>query len=388
MADEVQTTQTTEARGAKRNFAPWTDPAARPLVRFDAVTKRFGDTVAVDALSLDIFAGEFFALLGPSGCGKSTLLRLLAGFETPSEGRVLLDGAAIDAVPPHRRPVNMMFQNYALFPHLTVERNIAFGLRQEGRARAEIAARVAEMLALVKLAPLAQRKPHELSGGQRQRVALARSLVKRPRVLLLDEPLAALDKQLRGETQFELMELQARLGTAFVIVTHDQEEAMTVAHRMAVMDRGRIVQVGTPAEVYEQPNSRYVASFVGDVNLIEGRLASTGPSGSLIDSAAGAQLGVSARVEATAGATVWVALRPEKLRVATVPPAVNVNCVAGRVAEIAYLGNVSVYKVRLDNGLVLKAQLPNLTRVVERPIGTDDRVWLSWTPDAGVVLTG
>jgi putrescine transport system ATP-binding protein len=388
MADEVQTTRTTEGRGAKRNFAPWTDPAARPLVRFDAVTKRFGDTVAVDALSLDIFAGEFFALLGPSGCGKSTLLRLLAGFETPSEGRVLLDGAGIDAVPPHRRPVNMMFQNYALFPHLTVERNIAFGLRQEGRARAEIAARVAEMLALVKLAPLAQRKPHELSGGQRQRVALARSLAKRPRVLLLDEPLAALDKQLRGETQFELMELQARLGTAFVIVTHDQEEAMTVAHRMAVMDRGRIVQVGTPAEVYEQPNSRYVASFVGDVNLIEGRLASTGPSGSLIDSAAVARLAVSARVDVAAGATVWVALRPEKLRVATAPPAVNENCVAGRVAEIAYLGNVSIYKVRLDNGLVMKARLPNLTRVVERPIGTNDRVWLSWTPDAGVVLTG
>jgi putrescine transport system ATP-binding protein len=388
MADEVQTTQTTEARGAKRNFAPWADPAARPLVRFDAVTKRFGDTVAVDALSLDIFAGEFFALLGPSGCGKSTLLRLLAGFETLSEGRVLLDGAAIDAVPPHRRPVNMMFQNYALFPHLTVERNIAFGLRQEGRARTEIAARVAEMLALVKLAPLAQRKPHELSGGQRQRVALARSLVKRPRVLLLDEPLAALDKQLRGETQFELMELQARLGTAFVIVTHDQEEAMTVAHRMAVMDRGRIVQVGTPAEVYEQPNSRHVASFVGEVNLIEGRLASTGPSGSLIDSAAVARLAVSARVDVAAGATVWVALRPEKLSVATAPPAANENCVAGRVTEVAYLGNVSIYNVRLDNGLVMKARLPNLTRVVERPIGTNDRVWLSWTPDAGVVLTG
>jgi putrescine transport system ATP-binding protein len=387
MADEVQTTQTAEGRGARRNLAPWAEPGARPLVRFDAVTKRFGDTVAVDALSLDVFAGEFFALLGPSGCGKSTLLRLLAGFETPSEGRVLLDGAAIDAVPPHRRPVNMMFQNYALFPHLTVEGNIAFGLKQEGRARGEIAARVAEMLALVKLAPLAQRKPHQLSGGQRQRVALARSLVKRPRVLLLDEPLAALDKQLRGETQFELMELQARLGTTFVIVTHDQDEAMTVAHRMAVMDRGRIVQIGTPAQIYEQPNSRYVASFVGDVNLIEGRLASTGPSGSLIDSAAGTKLAASQRVDAVAGATVWVAIRPEKLRVATAPPATAKNCVAGRVAEIAYLGNVSVYKVRLDNGFVLRAQLPNLTRVVERAIGTNDRVWLSWAPDAGVVLT-
>jgi putrescine transport system ATP-binding protein len=389
MTDEVAAAQSHEiGGGARRASAPWADPAARPLVRFDRVTKRFGETVAVDALTLDIFPGEFFALLGPSGCGKSTLLRLLAGFESPSEGRVLLDGAAIDAVPPHRRPVNMMFQNYALFPHLTVERNIAFGLKQESRPRGEIAARVAEMLALVKLAPLAQRKPHELSGGQRQRVALARSLVKRPKVLLLDEPLAALDKQLRGETQFELMELQARLGTTFVIVTHDQEEAMTVAHRMAVMDRGRIVQVGTPAEVYEQPNSRYVASFVGDVNLIEGRLASTGPSGSLVDSAAGVKFAARQRVDAAAGAAVWVALRPEKLRVASEVPAQNENCVTGRVAEIAYLGNVSIYKVRLDNGFVMKAQLPNLTRMIERPIGTNDRVWLSWAPDAGVVLTG
>jgi putrescine transport system ATP-binding protein len=389
MTGEVEAAQTPEiGGGARRNFAPWADPAARPLVRFDAVTKRFGDTRAVDALSLDIFPGEFFALLGPSGCGKSTLLRLLAGFETPSEGRVLLDGAVIDAVPPHRRPVNMMFQNYALFPHLTVAGNVAFGLKQERRQRAEVAARVAEMLALVKLAPLAQRKPHELSGGQRQRVALARSLVKRPQVLLLDEPLAALDKQLRGETQFELMELQARLGTAFVIVTHDQEEAMTVAHRMAVMDRGRIVQVGTPAEVYEQPNSRYVASFVGDVNLIEGRLAASGPSGSFIDGVAGAKLSASQRVDATTGATVWLALRPEKLRVATAPPAARENCLAGRVTEIAYLGNVSVYKVRLDNGFIMKAQLPNLTRMVERPIGPNDRVWLSWAPDAGVVLAG
>jgi putrescine transport system ATP-binding protein len=389
MAGEVETTQTADlGGGTQRSSAQRADPVARPLVCFDAVTKRFGDTCAVDALSLDIFPGEFFALLGPSGCGKSTLLRLLAGFETPSEGRVLLDGEAIDAVPPHRRPVNMMFQNYALFPHLSVEGNVAFGLKQEGRPRDEINARVAEMLALVKLAPLARRKPHELSGGQRQRVALARSLVKRPQVLLLDEPLAALDKQLRGETQFELMELQARLGTTFVIVTHDQEEAMTVAHRMAVMDRGRIAQVGTPAEVYEQPNSRYVASFVGGVNLIEGQLAATGPTGSLIDSAAGAKLATNQRIAAEAGATVWVALRPEKLRVATAPPAAPENCVAGRVTEVAYLGNISVYKVRLDNGFVMKAQLPNLTRVVERPIGANDRVWLSWTPDAGVVLTG
>jgi putrescine transport system ATP-binding protein len=389
MAGEGQTTQASGiVGGAKRAFAPGADPAAPALVRFERVTKRFGDAVAIDALSLDIFAGEFFALLGPSGCGKSTLLRLLAGFETPSEGRVLLAGQVIDAVPPHRRPVNMMFQSYALFPHLTVERNVAFGLKQEGRSRADIAARVAEMLALVKLEPFARRKPHELSGGQRQRVALARSLVKRPQVLLLDEPLAALDKQLRAETQFELIELQARLGTTFVIVTHDQEEAMTVARRIAVMDRGRIVQVGTPADVYEQPNSRYVASIVGDVNLIEGRLVTSEAAGSLIDSTAGVKLAMAQRVESAAGATVWVALRPEKVRIAVEPPAAGETCVAGRVAEIAYLGNVSVYKVRLDNGFMMKAQVANLTRLVERPIRTDDRVWLSWTPDAGVVLAG
>jgi putrescine transport system ATP-binding protein len=389
MADQAETTHAPAvAGGSKRAVAPWADPVARPLVRFERVTKRFGDAVAIDHLSLDIFPGEFFALLGPSGCGKSTLLRLLAGFETPSEGRVMLDGEAIDAVPPHRRPVNMMFQSYALFPHLTVAGNVAFGLRQERRARSDIAARVAEMLALVEMQPFARRKPHELSGGQRQRVALARSLVKRPRVLLLDEPLAALDKQLRAQTQFELIELQARLGTTFVIVTHDQEEAMTVAGRIAVMQHGRIVQVGTPSDIYEQPSSRYVAGFVGDVNLIEGRLAATGPSGSLIDSVAGVRLVVAQRVDGGAGATVWVALRPEKVRIALEQPSAAENRVAGRVSEIGYLGNVSVYKVRLDNGFMLKAQAANLTRLVERPIKVDERVWLSWTPDAGVVLTG
>src|SRR5438445_2523618 len=387
MADEVQTTQTTEGRGARGNFAPWTDPAARPLVRFDHVTKRFGDTVALDALTLDIFAGEFFALLGPSGCGKTTLLRLLAGFENPSEGRVLLDGAAIDAVPPHRRPVNMMFQNYALFPHLTVEANIAFGLKEEGRARAEIAARVAEMLALVKLAAFAERKQHQLSGGQRQRVALARSLVKRPRVLLLDEPLAALDKQLRGETQFELMELQARLGLTFIIVTHDQQEAMTVADRIGVMDHGRLIQVGTPPEIYERPNSRWVADFIGEINLIEGRVVDGGESDTIIGSAAAGRLRALSPTDAKPGDVVWVALRPEKVRIAHAPPTEGENCVVGQVGNIGYLGDLSVYKVRLDNGIVMKAAVANVTRLVERPIGWDDRVWLSWAPEAAMVLT-
>jgi putrescine transport system ATP-binding protein len=373
--------------GTSGGFAPWADPAARPLVRFEAITRRFGEFAAIDQLTLDIFAGEFFALLGPSGCGKTTLLRLLAGLEAPSAGRILLDGEDIGSVPPYRRPVNMMFQSYALFPHLTVEGNVAFGLKQEGLGRREIAARVAEMLALVKLEGFARRMPDQLSGGERQRVALARSLAKRPKVLLLDEPLAALDKKLREQTQFELIDLQSRLGTSFVIVTHDQEEAMTVAHRIAVMDRGRLVQVGVPAEIYEQPSSRYVAEFVGDVNLIEGRLAASGPEGSVIETDIG-RLAVGQRVDAAAGATVWLALRPEKVRITITPPvAAPQSGIAGAVVDVGYLGKMSTYQVRLDSGRIIEAAVANATRVIERPIGWNDRVWLSWAPDAGVVLT-
>jgi putrescine transport system ATP-binding protein len=375
-------------RDAGRVFAPWADPGARPLLRFDGVSKRFSGLAAVDRVSLDIFPGEFFALLGPSGCGKTTLLRMLAGFETPDEGRILLDGEDIASVPPHRRPVNMMFQSYALFPHLSVEGNVAFGLKQEVLPRDEIARRVAEMLALVQLDGLGKRKPHQLSGGQRQRVALARSLAKRPRVLLLDEPLAALDKKLREETQFELMQLQEKLGLTFIIVTHDQQEAMTVADRIAVMDHGRLIQVATPPEIYEQPNSRWVADFIGDVNLIEGRVVEAGAGGTEIASAAAGQVRAAASAEAKPGDTVWVALRPEKVRIALEPPATAAdNCVSGQVSNIGYLGDVSIYQVRLDNGFVIKAALANMTRLVERPIGWDDRVWLTWAPDAAAVLT-
>jgi putrescine transport system ATP-binding protein len=374
-------------QGAARTSAS-RDPMAPPLVRFEAVSKRFSGVSAVAALSLDIFQGEFFALLGPSGCGKTTLLRLLAGLEMPDQGRVLLDGHDLASVPPHRRAVNMMFQNYALFPHLNVERNVAFGLKQDGLRKAEIAARVADMLALVKLEGFAARKPHQLSGGQRQRVALARALVKRPRVLLLDEPLAALDKKLRGETQFELMHLRQKLGLTFLIVTHDQEEAMTVANRIGVMDQGRLVQVATPPEIYEQPNSRWVADFIGDVNLIEGRVVEVGESTATIMSQNAGKLHATAANDARPGDTVWVAVRPEKVRISHEPPAAAAaNCVVGQVASIGYLGDVSIYKVRLDNGLVMKAAAANMTRLIERPFGRDERVWLSWAPAAGVVLT-
>src|SRR6202167_3635940 len=283
----------------KQVFAPVTEPSSRPLLRIESLTKRFGRSAVVDQLSLDIYEGEFFALLGPSGCGKTTLLRLIAGFERPNAGRIVLDEIDLAAIPAYRRPVNMMFQSYALFPHLNVQANVAFGLKQEGLARREIAHRVAHILALVKLEGFGKRRPNELSGGQRQRVALARSLVKRPRVLLLDEPMAALDKKLRRETQAELIELQKELGLTFIIVTHDQSEAMTVADRIAVMDRGRLMQVAPPAEIYEQPTSRWVAVFIGSVNLFEGRV---GPDGTSVEGTALGRLRVAAKIAAEPGA--------------------------------------------------------------------------------------
>ena len=360
----------------------WAGGEKPPLVRFEAVSKRFGAVAAVESLTLDIAQGEFFALLGPSGCGKTTLLRMVAGFETPTEGRILLDGEDIVTVPPHRRPVNMMFQSYALFPHLSVEGNIAFGLRQEKASRAEINERVAEMLALTRLQGLGGRRIDELSGGQRQRVALSRSLIKRPRVLLLDEPLAALDKKLRAETQFELMELQRKLGTTFVIVTHDQEEAMIVADRIAVMNHGRLIQVAKPAEIYERPNSRWIADFIGEATMIAGRTAGAGT----IDSALG-QLRITDAGAGRFGDSIWLALRPEKIQMSAERPAGNLNAVAGTLFEIGYRGDMSVYKVRLADRSLIKVALANVNARGQAPFAVDDLVWLSWPPEAAIILT-
>ncbi|WP_421578778.1 ABC transporter ATP-binding protein [Shinella sp. M31] len=371
----------------RRAFAPWTDPDAKPYITFRNVTKRFGDFTAVDDLTLNIYHREFFALLGASGCGKSTLLRMLAGFERPTSGEIILDGQDIAGIPPYKRPVNMMFQSYALFPHMSVESNIGFGLRQDGMPRNEIAERVAQMLKLVKLEQFAKRKPHQLSGGQRQRVALARSLAKRPKVLLLDEPLGALDKKLREETQFELMDLQQELGLTFVVVTHDQEEAMTMADRIAVMSHGKVIQVATPAEIYEAPNSRFVADFIGDVNILDGKVSASGNGKIELAVAEGFTIRTAAGSTPATGSTAGFAIRPEKLKVTRAAPAdASVNAAQGEIWDIGYLGDMTVFYVKLDSGKVVKASMLNAQREVEDPIAYDEKVWVSFGETAGVVL--
>ena len=369
-------------------FAPWNDPKEKPLIQFKNVTKRFGDFTAIDDLTIDIFAQEFFALLGPSGCGKTTLMRMLAGFEAPTEGTILLAGQDIAPIPPNKRAVNMMFQSYALFPHLTVWDNIAFGLKRAKMPAPELEERVEEMLKLTRLEAFAKRKPHQISGGQRQRVALARSLAKAPKLLLLDEPLGALDKKLRQETQFELMDIQEKTGTTFVIVTHDQEEAMTVASRVAVMDHGRIIQAATPAEIYEAPNSVYVADFIGDVNIIAGHGRKTAEGYEVNYAEGQAPLMAKTNTDFGAEARCHLAIRPEKVSINTEKPGDAANAVAGEIHDIAYLGNLSTYHVRLANGQMIKAQEANTRRLSRREFTWEDKVWLSWTDTAAVVLEG
>ena len=361
---------------------------ATPMVQIRDLSKRFGDAVAVDGVSLDIARGELFAILGSSGCGKTTLLRMLAGFEQPSAGSIVIDGVDVTDAPPYERPVNLMFQSYALFPHMTVFDNIAYGLKKERLPPPKIKERVAEMLALVKLEPLAARKPDKLSGGQQQRVALARALVKRPKLLLLDEPLAALDKKLREHTQFELSNLQYQLGTTFVLVTHDQHEAMTLAGRIAVMAEGRIAQVGTPGQVYEYPATRDVASFVGNINLIDGRVT-TCEAGrvSLQCPALNTQVAVLCEEQLGAGTEICVAVRPEKITISRdAPDARDRNVVKGVVRDLGYFGEQSLYRVLLQSGAVLQVSAQNIKRMATKTVEWDDEVFLSWEVASTILL--
>jgi len=355
-----------------------------PLMRIETVSKRFGGFTAVDGVSLQIGAGEFFALLGPSGCGKTTLLRMLAGFDVPDEGGIWLEGKNIADVPPHLRPVNMMFQNYALFPHLSVAANIAFGLKRAGLPKDEIAARVTEMIALVRLQGLERRKPDQLSGGQRQRVALARALARRPRLLLLDEPLAALDKKLRAETQAELVQVQRRLGMSFIIVTHDQEEAMTLADRIGVMNQGRLVQVATPRTLYERPDSRWIAGFVGDINLFAGQVVSQGGGGVIVATPSAGVLRVVGEVEA--GQTVSIAVRPEKLSLSHDLSSGRDNAQPGEVVDAGYLGGLTRYRVKLAGGDVVQVARANAAGD-GGAFGIGQNVTVSFAPEDAVVLT-
>jgi putrescine transport system ATP-binding protein len=372
---------------------PWRDPNAKPFVRIRDVTKKFGDVLAVSDVSLDIFKGELFCLLGGSGSGKSTLLRMLAGFEEPTAGSIEIDGQDMAGVPPYRRPVNMMFQSYALFPHMSVWNNIAYGLKRDHLPKDEIEARVAELLKLVKLEGYERRRPNQLSGGQRQRVALARALAKRPKLLLLDEPLGALDKKLREETQFELVKIQETLGVTFIVVTHDQEEAMSLATRIGVMNQGEIAMVGEPTEIYEFPNSRFVANFIGSANMVEGVVTEDEPDHVRIRSAElGTDIYVDHGVDCSPEQILWWAIRPEKIRLTRDKPPVqpgtppDTNMAKGFVEDIAYLGDMTVYQVRLDNGRYMRVTKANALRGDPDAISWDETVWASWAGSSGSVL--
>ncbi len=365
-----------------------TELEKKPFIRIENVTKTFEGEVAVNDLSLDIYENELFSLLGSSGCGKTTLLRMIAGFEKPTSGKIWIDGVDMTHIPPFERPVNMVFQSYALFPHMTVEQNVAFGLRQEGGAKSEIKDRVATMLKTVELENFAKRRPHQMSGGQRQRVALARSLVKLPKVLLLDEPLAALDKKLRERTQFELVNLQELTGITFIMVTHDQEEAMTMSTRIGVMSAGVLQQVGTPSQIYEYPVSRFVADFIGAANMFEGVLQKEEDGSAHMQCPElGQELMIKRHDVAEHDAPVAVMIRPEKMRISLEEPEQGgMNSVSGVVRDIAYLGDMSIYHVELESGRIIQASQLNFQHTAERKITWEDEVVLYWHPGNAVVL--
>ena len=377
------------ATGTASNDAPWKDPTQKPFIEIRSVTKKFGDFTAVDKVDLEIYRGELFAILGGSGCGKSTLLRMLAGFESPTKGQILIEGVDVTGLPAYERPVNMMFQSYAVFPHMTVEQNIAYGLKKEKLPAAQIKKRVEEMLELVQLPQLAKRKPDQLSGGQQQRVALARALIKRPKVLLLDEPLAALDKKLRGQTQFELMNLQDQLGITFIVVTHDQEEAMTLATRIAVMNAGRFVQIGTPSEVYEYPQNYFVADFFGSINTFDAAVVSS-ESGfvTVALDKSGTQIRVRHEPPLAEGSQIMIGVRPEKLLISQDKPSDSQYTVTpGVVEDLAYLGNHSIYRVRSQTGRIIQVSSQNYQRSAQLLLEWGDDVYLSWDSSCSVVLT-
>jgi len=357
------------------------------FVRLDNLVKIYGDTVAVQSVSLSVRRNELFALLGSSGCGKSTLLRMLAGFEPATSGRIYLDGEDITDLPPYRRPVNMMFQSYALFPHMTVQANVAFGLKQEGVARAEIQDRVFEALDLVQMAGFSRRRPNQLSGGQQQRVALARSLIKRPKLLLLDEPMSALDKQIRQKTQIELVKILEQVGVTCMLVTHDQEEAMTMAHRLAVMTEGQIVQCGTPHDVYSFPNSRFVASFIGSTNLFSGAIVVDEPDHVVIESPELARpLYVDHGVSEPLGMEVHVSIRPERIRVLREQPEGDSNWAHGAVGHVAWMGSYALYQVKLDSGQAVHASVPALSLAQSDAPALGDEVYVAWSRGSATVL--